>query len=130
MDTNTSSSISIEDPSSVISSIIDGSPLNTDMVVPPSPSLSSIASSPTLSTKKTKLSAVERKLRKKDQNKTAAEKYRIKKKSERHKLLDQHLQLKETNRELKSELEDLTYRVEKFKQLFVELLHINPSISS
>jgi len=101
--------------------------IDIDMVVPPSPSLSSTSSSPASSTKKTKLSTIERKLRKKNQNKTAAEKYRIKKKSERHSLLERHAELKNTNQELKVELENLTFRVEKFKQLFVDLLQIDPS---
>jgi len=110
----------------------------TDMVVPPSPPLSSASSSPSppLSsassspassspasiTKKSKLSIVERRIRKKDQNKTAAEKYRIKKKSERHILLDRQIHLKNTNKELKLELENLTYRVQQFKQLFGDLI--------
>lgn len=101
-----------------------------DMVVPPSPPLSSAGSSPaptTTASRKPKLSTVERKLRKKTQNKTAAEKYRIKKKSERHTLLDRHTQLKSVNRDLKLELENLAFRVEKFKQLFVDLLQIDPS---
>lgn len=98
-----------------------------DMIVPLSPPLSSASSSPAPRTKKAKLSTIDRKLRKKDQNKTAAEKYRIKKKSERHCLLDRHAQLKSANRELKLELENLTFRVEKFKQLFVDLLQIDPS---
>jgi len=90
MDTTSSSPLSsIEDASSKVHSIgWDDYMINTDMVVPPSPPLSSTSSSPQPSTKKTKLSIVERKLRKKGQNKTAAEKYRIKKKSERHQLLD------------------------------------------
>jgi len=98
-----------------------------DMIVPLSPSSSSASSSPAPTTKKAKLSTVERKLRKKDQNKTAAEKYRMKKKSERHCLLDRHAQLKSVNRDLKLELENLAFRVEKFKQLFVDLLQIDPS---
>ena len=102
-------------------------PINIDMVVPPSPPLSTATASPAPSTKKSKLSTIDRKLRKKDQNKTAAEKYRVKKKSERHFLLDRHAALKNTNRELKLELENLTFRVEKFKQLFVDLLQIDPS---
>lgn len=110
-------------------------PINTDMIVPaPSPSSSSsslsspsssISSSPGLSLKRTKLSTVERKLRKKDQNKTAAEKYRSKKKSERTQLLDRQAKLKRINKELKSELDDLSYRVQKFKQLFAELVQPN-----
>ncbi|CAF1484143.1 unnamed protein product [Adineta ricciae] len=102
-------------------------PINIDMVVPPSPPLSTATASPAPSRKKSKLSTIDRKLRKKDQNKTAAEKYRVKKKSERHFLLDRHAALKNTNRELKLELENLTFRVEKFKQLFVDLLQIDPS---
>ena len=114
-------------------------PINTDMIVPaasppslssssssslPSPS-SSISSSPGPSLKRTKLSTIERKLRKKDQNKTAAEKYRFKKKSERTELLDRQAKLKRINKELKSELEDLSYRVQKFKQLFAEFVQPN-----
>jgi len=94
MDTNDSPLSNVEDKSSAFPWIGDEYTRNTDMVVPPSPPLSSIGSSPASVIKKSKLSVVERKLRKKDQNKTAAEKYRIKKKSERHKLLDRHLHLK------------------------------------
>jgi len=88
----------------------------------PSPPVSSASSSPAPITKKSKLSIVERRIRKKDQNKTAAEKYRIKKKSERHILLDRQIHLKNTNKELKLELENLTYRVQQFKQLFGDLI--------
>ncbi|CAF3438184.1 unnamed protein product [Rotaria socialis] len=129
MDTNTSPSSNADDASSILSWIGDESPVNTDMIVPPSPSLSSTDSSSMPSTKKQKLTTTERKLRKKDQNKSAAEKYRIKKKSERHELLDRQSKLKDINLELKLELENLTYRVEQFKQLFANLSEINPSIS-
>jgi hypothetical protein len=124
MDSNNSPSSYVDETSSTFPSIGDDYSINTDMIVPPSPPLSSSSSSPAPSTKKTKLSTIERKLRKKDQNKTAAEKYRIKKKSERHLLLDRHLKLKNTNKDLRLELENLTFRVEKFKQLFVDLLQI------
>jgi len=124
MDTNNSPLSSVEDTSSTLPSIGDDYTINTDMIVPPSPPLSSIGSSPAPLTKRPKLSVVERKLRKKDQNKNAAEKYRIRKKSERHQLLDRHLQLKNTNKELKLELENLTYRVDQFKTLFADLLQI------
>ena len=104
-------------------------PINTDMTVPLSPpsssassSSSSASSSPAPSIKKTKLSTVERKLRKKDQNKNAAEKYRIKKKSERHQLLDRHLIAKNINKDLKLELENLTYRVQQLKQLVADFI--------
>ena len=54
-----------------------------DMAVPPSPPLSSASSPASVShrgpTKKRSFSTIERKLRKKDQNKSAAEKYRLKK---------------------------------------------------
>jgi len=98
--------------------------------VPPSPPLSSIGSSPAPAIKKTKLSVVERKLRKKDQNKNAAEKYRVRKKSERNQLLDRHLKLHNKNKELKLELENLTYRVQKFKQLFADFVQIDLAISN
>jgi hypothetical protein len=130
MEINNSPLSSIEDTSSTFPSIGDEYTKNTDMIVPLSPPLSSTGSSPAPSTKKTKLSAVERKLRKKDQNKTAAEKYRVKKKSERHQLLDRHLKLKTINKELKSELENLTYRVQQFKQLFVDFIQNDLPITS
>jgi hypothetical protein len=99
-----------------------------DMMVPPSPPLSSAGSSPPVSkmesTKKRSLSTTERKLRKKDQNKSAAEKYRLKKRTEREELMARHSDLKHQNRELKFELENLTFQLEQFKQLFVDILQI------
>jgi hypothetical protein len=76
------------------------------------------------STKKRSFSTIERKLRKKDQNKTAAEKYRLKKRSERNELITRHTNLKNQNRELKFEMENLTFQLEQFKQLFVDVLQI------
>ena len=124
MEPNNSPLSNVDETLSTFPWIGDDFSINIDMVVPPSPPLSSSGSSPAPSIKKPKLSTVERKSRKKDQNKTAAEKYRIRKKSERHLLLDRHLKVKNTNKALRSELENLTFRVEKFKQLFVDLLHI------
>lgn len=99
-----------------------------DMMVPPSPSLSSTSRSPLTaekrSTKKGSISVADRKLRKKDQNKTAAEKYRLKKREERNELIARHLDLKNQNKELKFEFENLTFRMEQFKQLFVDVLQI------
>lgn len=118
---------SIASPLSTVEETLSTTSDSPDMIVPLSPPLSSAGSSPVPTTKKTKLCTVERKRRKKDQNKTAAEKYRTKKKSERHSLLDRHAQLKSINRELKLELDNLAFRVEKFKQLFVDLLQIDPS---
>jgi len=137
METNNSFLSNIEDTSSRFTWMDDEYTKNTDMIVPLSPPLSlassspasssSSGSSPASSIKKQKLTAVERKLRKKSQNKTAAEKYRVKKKSERNQLGDRHLQLRSINKELKSELENLTYRVQQFKQLFAEFLQIDLS---
>jgi hypothetical protein len=125
MDTDNSPLSQVEDASSTLSWFGDEYPINTDMIVPLSPPLSASSSSPGSITKKTKLSPGERRLRKKGQNKTAAEKYRIKKKSERNQLLDRHLKLKTLNKELKSELENLTYRIQQFKQLFNEFVQTN-----
>jgi len=127
MDIENSPLTSVEDTSSSSTLLWSGNayPINTDMVVPPSPPLSSIGSSPAPLTKKPKLSAAERRLRKKGQNKTAAEKYRIRKKSEQNQLLDRHLKLKALNKELKLELEDLTYRVQHFKQIFADFTQAN-----
>lgn len=130
-DTSNSSLSSIEDASPTISATGDEYTIPSDMMVPPSPSLCSSASSPITSKKKSKLSAGERKLRKKHQNKTAAEKYRLKKKSERNELLDRHTQLEGKNRALKLELENLTYRVQQFKQLVADFLPNGlPSLSN
>jgi len=125
MDTDNSPLSTIEDASSTLSWLGDEYSRNTDMTVPLSPPLSSTSSSPAPSIKKNKLSVVERKLRKKGQNKTAAEKYRIKKKSERNQLLDRHLKLRNINKELKLELENLTYRVQQFKQVFNDFVQTN-----
>lgn len=126
MDTTNSPLSTYEDVSSTLSSFADQYPKQTDMIVPLSPPLSSASSSPAPTIgKKSKLSPVERKIRKKGQNKTAAEKYRIKKKSERSVLLDRHCQLKTLNKELKSELENLAYRVQQFKQMFNDFLLTN-----
>jgi hypothetical protein len=104
------------------------SPNTEDMMVPPSPSLSSASSSPSVSRpkskKKSSLSTTERKLRKKDQNKTAAEKYRLKKRAERDELITRHSDLKNQNRELKFELEKISNQVEQIKQLFFDVLEI------
>jgi len=104
------------------------SPNTEDMMVPPSPSLSSASSAPSVSRQKSKkkssLSTTERKLRKKDQNKTAAEKYRLKKRAERDELITRHSDLKNQNRELKFELENISNQVEQFKQLFFDVLQI------
>jgi len=122
MDTNSSST---EDTSSTFPWAAEEYRINSDMIVPPSPPLSSISSSPEPSLKRPKLSTGERRLRKKGQNKSAAEKYRIKKKSERHLLLDRHSNLSSINKDLKLELENLTFRVQKLKELFVNYLQID-----
>lgn len=99
-----------------------------DMAVPPSPVLSTTSGSSSVIekrvTRKRAYSTTERKLRKKDQNKTAAEKYRLKKKLERDELASRHAGLKSQNQELKFQLDNLTFRLEQFKQLFVDVLQI------
>jgi hypothetical protein len=127
MDTNNSS---MEDTSSISPWTAGECIINSDMVLPPSPPLSSTGSSPAPSLKKPKLSAGERRSRKKGQNKSAAEKYRIKKKSERHLLLDRHSHLASINKDLKLEFENLTFRVQKLKELFVDFLQIDTPTSN
>jgi len=99
-----------------------------DMAVPPSPVPSTTSDSSSVVekrvTKKRAFSTTERKLRKKDQNKTAAEKYRLKKKQERDELVARHANLKNQNQELKFQLDNLTFRLDQFKQLFVDVLQI------
>ena len=101
---------------------------SNDMLVPPSPPSSS-ASSPASESKsemprKKSFTSLERRLRKKDQNKSAAEKYRLKKRNERGELLARHSHLKDQNQELKFEINNLTFQLEQFKQLFVDILQI------
>lgn len=101
------------------------SPHMEDMAVPPSPSISSESSaSCRRSAKKTNLTAAERKFRKKGQNKVAAERYRLKKRTERDELNHRFSDLKHQNQELKYEYENLKFRLEQFKQLFVDVLQI------
>jgi hypothetical protein len=99
-----------------------------DRTVPVSPSVSSTSTSSM--TKRSKLTPVQRRLRKKDQNKTAAEKYRIKKKSERDQLLGQYSKLQICNRELKCELDQLTFQVQQLKRLFSDVVSIPLSRSN
>lgn len=100
-------------PSSNDGSFIDESPVNIDRTLPSSPS-----------TKRSRLNPVERKLRKKSQNKTAAEKYRLKKKSERDQLIDRQTQLKTLNQNLRLEFENLSFRVEQLKKLLVDVVQV------
>lgn len=101
---------------------------SNDMLVPPSPPLSSASSPASESNKeisrKKGFTSLERKLRKKDQNKSAAEKYRLKKRNERSELLARHTDVKNQNQELKFEINNLTFQLEQFKQLFVDILQI------
>ena len=102
-----------------------------DMAVPASPVPSSVSSSSRSSKGKTRLSTSDRKLRKKDQNKTAAEKYRQKKRFERDGLLQRHQELAKQNQNLKNEVENFTLRLEQFKTLFVDVLQIPiPTLTS
>jgi len=104
------------------------SPGMEDMLVPPSPTPSSASGSSSVMekrvTKKRGFTTTERRLRKKDQNKAAAEKYRTKKKLERNELASRHADLKNQNQELKFELDNISFRLEQFKQLFIDVLQI------
>jgi len=70
------------------------------------------------------LTTNERKQRKKVQNKTAAEKYRVKKKSEKQILSEKRQFLATSNKELKLETENLQYRIQQLKQLFFDILQV------
>ena len=108
-----------------MSTVEDQQQLNSDSASPPSPPLSSISSALSPSRfKRSKLTPVERKLRKKNQNKTAAEKYRIKKKTEHDQLLDRQTHLKTSNQQLKRELENMAFQVQQLKQLLIDVVHV------
>ena len=100
----------------------------TDDAYSPAPgstsSASSVATVRSRTSRQHHLSLAERKSRKKEQNKTAAEKYRSKKRIERETLITREANLKKENRDLKSEYESMKNRLEQFKQLFVNVLEI------
>lgn len=64
----------------------------------------------------------EKRLRKKEQNKTAATRYRMKKKAELELLLDEADQLEERNRELQATYDDLASEIRYLKKLFREVI--------
>jgi len=70
------------------------------------------------------LTTNERKQRKKVQNKTAAEKYRVKKKTEKQILNEKRQLLTTSNKDLKLETENLQYRIQQLKQLFFDILQV------
>lgn len=104
-----------------------GSSTNDDTYSPAPESASSTGSVATVRSRSARqhhLTLSERKSRKKEQNKTAAEKYRSKKRLERDTLIKREADLKKENRDLKSEFESMKNRLEQFKQLFVNVLEI------
>lgn len=68
--------------------------------------------------RKARFTIRERQTRKKNQNKTAAEKYRRKKRSERENLSSRLKQLQDLNRELKNQKETLKFRLENLREIF------------
>jgi len=64
----------------------------------------------------------EKRLRKKEQNKTAATRYRIKKKAELDLLLEEETELEERNRELQRQHDDLANEIRYLKKLFREVI--------
>jgi hypothetical protein len=110
--TDEDTSTSMDSPMPSVSSVSNSSPCSSS-----SSAVKRLSKGPRLST-------VDRRLRKKDQNKTAAEKYRQKKRAERDELAQRQTTLQNQNRELKFELENFTFRLEQFKQLFVDVLQI------
>lgn len=100
------------------------SPIDSSEYSPSSNDGSLIDESTSIIVKRSKLNPHERKLRKKSQNKTAAEKYRLKKKSERDQLADRHSKLKNLNQNLRLEFENLSYRVQQLKQLLVDVVQV------
>lgn len=69
----------------------------------------------------------EKRLRKKEQNKTAATRYRIKKKAELDLLLDEEAKLEERNRELQKQYDDLASEIRYLKKLFGEVITGRPA---
>ena len=72
--------------------------------------------------RKKDLPVEDRRLRKKEQNKTAATRYRLKKKAELEILLDEEASLAIRNKELKRKYEDLSKEVSYLKNLMREVL--------
>lgn len=68
----------------------------------------------------------DKRLRKKEQNKTAATRYRMKKKAELDLLLDEEAQLEERHRHLQAQYDDLASEVRYLKKLFREVITGRP----
>ena len=64
----------------------------------------------------------EKRLRKKEQNKTAATRYRMKKKAELDLLLEEEAGLEERNRELQAKHDELATEIRYLKKLFKEII--------
>lgn len=71
--------------------------------------------------RKKSLKTEDRRIRKKEQNKTAATRYRIKKKVELEILLDEESQLEERNRQLQERHDELASEIRYLKNLMREL---------
>jgi len=74
-------------------------------------------------TRKKTLKTEDRRLRKKEQNKTAATRYRLKKKAELDILLDEEADLEKRNRELRIKHDELANEVRYLKKLMLELFN-------
>ena len=72
-------------------------------------------------TRKRSLKTEDRRIRKKEQNKTAATRYRIKKKAELEILLEEEAELEQQNQQLQKRHEDLANEVRYLKKLMREL---------
>lgn len=71
-----------------------------------------------------KLTTKQRKERKKDQNKTAALRYRQKKKDQLSVLIEQEKALETTNKKLKMEVDSLSTEIEYLKKLWTEIQQV------
>lgn len=111
------------------SSVVDGNSECSDLEwTPPTPPSSgrktnnNHTSAATLrKPRKKSLKAHDRRLRKKEQNKTAATRYRIKKKNELDILLEEEAALEQRNRQLQSKHDDLANEVRYLKKLMREV---------
>ncbi|XP_054762779.2 cyclic AMP-dependent transcription factor ATF-4-like [Lytechinus pictus] len=115
-----------ESPSSIDSSSMPSSPEESPVPSPIPTPAKRIRSKPKLKN----ASPIEKKSRKRDQNKQAATRYRVKKKTETDATMSELSVLEDANRELKDKAEGLEKEIKYLKDLLIEVRLLKGTISN
>ena len=119
--------ISADDIESILSSgpsSPEASPGTSDSDWSPKERSTPYSRSPKSKTTSPKTKITDRKLRKKEQNKTAALRYRLKKRAEQDQFVDETTQLEKRNQELKDKVEQMTREIGYLKDLMQEVYKV------